>query len=118
MNLIEGYRNHMMRAGRIRDRMTRMEFWPYFIFNICLMWLFETFIRPHAFELNSFVGALLACVVLIFYFGPIVQRVNDANLRKRFLLVLLIPYVGVAIVGLMLAQKSYPATTEYGPCRA
>ena len=118
MNLIEGYRNHMMSVGRIHDRMTRAEFWPYFIFNIFLMFLFEKFIRPYAFELTGFIRTALIFAVLIFYFGPVIQRVNDANLRKRFLLVLIVPYVGVAIVTLMLLQKSYPATTQYGPCRA
>jgi uncharacterized membrane protein YhaH (DUF805 family) len=118
MNPIEGYRNYMMRAGRIRERMTRAEFWPSFLFNLLLMFLFEVYIRPHAFALNSFFDAVVFGLVLVFTLGPIIQRVNDANLRKRFLLCLLIPYGGIAIVGYMLIQKSYPATTEYGPCRA
>lgn len=118
MNLIEGYRDYMMRVGRIKERMTRKEFWPYFLFNFVLMALYEHFIRPYSFELNSFFNALVFAVVLVFIFGPIIQRVNDAQLRKRFLLSIFIPYAGVVIVALMLLQKSYPGTTEYGPYRS
>lgn len=117
MNPIVGYRDYMMRAGRIRERMTRAEFWPYFLFNLLLMFLFEVYIRPYAFELNSFFDTLVFGLVLVFTLGPIIQRVNDANLRKRFLLCLLIPYGGITIVALMCLQKSYPGTTEFGPCR-
>jgi uncharacterized membrane protein YhaH (DUF805 family) len=117
MNPIKGYCNYMMRVGRMNERMTRKEFWPYFIFNWGVLYVLDKVLKPLA--VNG--GGLLlniVCFVLMFYtFGPMIQRVNDAYLRKRFLLVLIVPYVGPAIVLLMLLRKSYPETTEYGPCR-
>jgi len=117
MNLIKGYRNYMMRVGRMNERMTRKEFWPPFIFNWGMLYVLDKVLKPWA--VNG--GGLLlnvVCFVLMFYiFGPMIQRVNDAYLRKRFLFVLIIPYAGPAIVLLMLLRRSYPETTEYGPCR-
>lgn len=117
MNPIKGYCNYMMRAGRMNERMTRKEFWPYFIFNWAVLYELDKVLKPLA--VNS--GGLLlniVCFVLMFYiFGPMIQRVNDAYLRKRFLFVLIVPYVGPTIVLLMLLRKSYPEATEYGPCR-
>ena len=117
MSPIKGYCNYMMRVGRMNERMTRKEFWPYFIFNWGVLYVLDKVLKPLTVNGD---GLLLnvVCFVLMFYiFGPMIQRVNDAYLRKKFLFLLIVPYVGPAIVFLMLLRKSYPETTEYGPCR-
>lgn len=118
MNLIQGYLDYMKRIGRIQERMTRTEFWPYFILNFGLLYVLGFVIAPLGIDRDGILSSLAFVVVLIFCFGPIIQRLNDAHLRRRFLLVLLIPYVGLAIVALMLLKPSFPATTQYGPCKA
>ena len=118
MNLIQGYLDYMRRIGRIQERMTRTEFWPYFIFNFVLLYILGFVIAPLGIDRDGILSSLAFVMIVIFCLGPIIQRLNDANLRRRFLLVLLIPYVGLAIVALMLLKPSFPATTQYGPCRA
>ena len=118
MNPIKGYCDYMRRVGRMNERMTRKEFWPYFIINWGVLYELEKLITPLGFDGNGLLSSVAFFVVLFFIMGPIIQRVNDANLRKKFLFLLIVPYVGPAIVLLMLLQKSYPDTTEYGPCRA
>ncbi|MBM6447235.1 MULTISPECIES: DUF805 domain-containing protein [Pseudomonas] len=117
MNPIKGYCNYMMRVGRMNERMTRKEFWPPFIFNWGMLYVLDKVLKPLAANGGSLLLNVVCFVLMFYIFGPMIQRVNDAYLRKRFLFVLIVPYVGPAIVLLMLLRKSHPETTEYGPCR-
>lgn len=118
MNPIKGYCDYMKRAFRMNERMTRTEFWPYFIFNFLVLNELDPFMRTLAANGHELLLSVLFFVFMFYVFGPIIQRVNDGNLRRRFLFVLILPYAGPAIVVLMLLKKSFPDTTEFGPCRA
>lgn len=118
MNPIKGYCNYMRRVFRMNERMTRAEFWPYFIFNFWVLYAVDPFMKKLAVNGYGWLLNVIFFILLFYILGPIIQRVNDGNLRKKFLFVLIVPYAGPAIVFCMLLKKSYPDTTEYGPCRA
>lgn len=117
MNPIKGYCNYMMRVGRMNERMTRKEFWPPFIFNWGMLYLLDKVLKPLAANGGSLLLNVVSFVLMFYILGPMIQRVNDAYLRKRFLFVLILPYAGPVIVLLMLLQRSYPEANEYGPYR-
>lgn len=108
----------MKRVFRMNERMTRAEFWPYFIFNFLVLYVLDPFMKALAVNGHNWLLNIMFFLLLFYILGPIIQRVNDGNLRKKFLFLLILPYVGPAIVFLMLLKKSYPYTTEFGPCRA
>lgn len=82
--LVPGYIKYMTSLFAISARKTRLEFWPYFAFNLWLMlWLPEDLVFY-----DFFLMYFILCI------PPMCQRMNDLGFPKKWLFVQLIPGIG------------------------
>lgn len=105
------YFDQLRQAGYYNQRMSRHEFWTFTLVNAMLTYL------VHGIPvLNA--AAFLVFLVLTGF--AMCQRLNDAEISRKWLIMLFLPYVNV--IGLFwlliyMCQPSYPATNDHGPCR-
>lgn len=100
---LKNYFNFEGRAGR-------KEFWYAFLFNFVVTFILGLFGK---------VGSILTCIwslaVLLPYLGVSARRLHDINKSGWYLLLALIPIVGIIILIIWWAREGDQAQNQYGP---
>ncbi|GBE14402.1 MAG TPA: DUF805 domain-containing protein [Proteobacteria bacterium] len=93
-------------------RATRREYWMFFLFNTIIT-LVIGFVEGIAGSLGIF-SMLYSLAVLIPGTGVSVRRLHDTDRSGWWLLISLIPLIGVIVLVVFTAQDSRPGDNQYG----
>lgn len=107
MELIRSYFSFLYAIGFVNRRMGVGRFWGFVITH----WSAVIIIG------GSSAGALsdLLTVAMLFLTGlSIVQRLNDAGIQRGWILLLLLPYLGWAIMAILLLSSSEAGMNRFG----
>ena len=100
-------------------RAGRKEYWFFFLFNLLFAFVFG-FIDGYVGTFNSEVGfGILSGIYLLLVLLPglavSVRRLHDSGRKGWWVLLALIPIIGVLLLLVLMAQDSEPGMNRYGP---
>ncbi|PSW14460.1 DUF805 domain-containing protein [Photobacterium rosenbergii] len=102
-----------------KGRAQRQEYWYFFLFNIiisvALSMLDSALGNPGAGEGAGAIGTVYSLAILIPSIAVGVRRLHDIGKTGWWMLIGLIPLVGVLVLLYFFVQDSQPAANEYGP---
>lgn len=101
--------NYVGFSGRAR----RTEFWMFILFNFLAAFVLG--ILDRILGLGGFLGGLYALAVLLPTIALWVRRLHDTGKSGLWLLIALIPAVGVIVLLVFACLDSEPAANQYGP---
>ena len=111
---LEALRKYAEFDGRAR----RQEFWTFQLFNLIIIvgLAFVDVATGIAAESDQFVlASIYSLVVLIPHLAVSVRRLHDTNRSGWFLLITLVPLIGVVIFLVFMAEEGQKGENEYGP---
>jgi uncharacterized membrane protein YhaH (DUF805 family) len=111
---VDGYRNAMHRYGEFAGRTSRRRYWIFLSFLLSgtmgAAWLDRWLGWPD--------GGMALPLFLAVHFVPFLsstaRRLRDAGWNSRWMILLLAPYLGVAIVFALAARPSVPDVPDAG----
>ena len=112
---LEALKKYAVFSGRAR----RMEFWYFFLFNliaVIVLTLIDTLIGT--FNIVQGVGLLssiYSLAVLIPYLAVTVRRLHDIDRTGWWILIYLIPLIGVIVLLVFALTPGTPGSNSYGP---
>ncbi|MDV5168416.1 DUF805 domain-containing protein [Photobacterium rosenbergii] len=102
-----------------KGRAQRQEYWYFFLFNIiisiALSMLDSALGNPGAGEGAGIIGTVYSLAILIPSIAVGVRRLHDIGKTGWWMLLGLIPLVGVLVLLYFFVQDSQPEANEYGP---
>ena len=102
-----------------KGRAQRQEYWYFFLFNIiisiALSMLDSALGNPGAGEGAGMIGTVYSLAILIPSIAVGVRRLHDTGRTGWWMLIGLIPLVGVLVLLYFFVQDSQPEANEYGP---
>ncbi|KHT63315.1 membrane protein [Photobacterium gaetbulicola] len=108
-------KNYAVFKGRSR----RQEYWYFFLFNIiisiALSMLDSALGNPGAGEGAGLIGTVYSLAVLVPSIAVGVRRLHDTGRTGWWMLIGLIPLIGLLVLLYFFIQDSQPAANEYGP---
>jgi len=108
IGFVEAVRNGFEQYLSVRGRASRAEYWWWVLFNAIVQLLLG----------DSRLGPLALFVLLVPGVTVLVRRLHDMDRSAWFLLVALIPVVGLIVLLIIVALPGTPASNTYGPPRA
>lgn len=102
------FKKYAVFGGRAR----RKEYWMFFLFNVIIS--IALAIADAVLGLG-FLSALYALAVLCPGFAVGVRRLHDTGRSAWWVLIILVPILGVLATLYFMVQDSQPGTNEYGP---
>ncbi len=96
-------------SGRAR----RTEYWMFFLFNLLIAFVLGAI--EGIFKGSGLLGTLYSLAVFIPSLAVGARRLHDTNRSGWWLLISLIPLIGVIILIVFLVQDSQPGENKYGP---
>jgi uncharacterized membrane protein YhaH (DUF805 family) len=94
-------------------RAHRTEYWMFFLFNIIIGIVLG--IIEGIFGGPGILGALYGLAVLVPGIAVGVRRLHDTNRTGWWLLIGLIPIIGIIVLIVFFVQDSQPGENQYGP---
>jgi len=107
IGFVEAIRNGFTQYASARGRASRAEYWWWVLFNAVVQLLLG----------DGLLGVLLVLVLVVPSVTVLVRRLHDRELSAWFLLVALIPAVGLLILLATLLLPGTPTSNRYGPPR-
>ncbi|WEM43550.1 DUF805 domain-containing protein [Photobacterium sp. DA100] len=108
-------KNYAVFKGRAR----RQEYWYFFLFNIiisiALSMLDSALGNPGAGEGAGIIGTIYSLAVLVPSIAVGVRRLHDIGRTGWWMLIGLIPLIGLLVLLYFFVQDSQAAANEYGP---
>jgi uncharacterized membrane protein YhaH (DUF805 family) len=112
---LETFRKYAVFAGRA----SRKEFWPFFLFNLFLIFAFcgidhlagTWYPESH----TGLISLICGSIILIPTIAVTVRRLHDIDRRGWWDLILFIPLAGIIPFLLFMAEDSQPGENKYGP---
>lgn len=112
---LEVFKKYAVFSGRAR----RQEYWYFLLFNIIVsIVLFVIDIVTGSFNAEvgmGLLGGIYALAVVIPGFGVSVRRLHDTGRSGWWLLISLIPLIGVIVLVVFLVQDSTAGENQFGP---
>ena len=112
---LEVLKNYAMFGGRAR----RKEYWYFFLFNFIISMILTVIdIAIGTFDEKTTVGLLggiYALAVLIPAIAVSVRRLHDTDRRGWWVLIALVPIIGVIVFIVFTVLDSDPGENQYGP---
>ncbi len=111
---LEVLKKYAVFSGRAR----RKEYWYFFLFNV-LITIVLLVIDGMTGTLNAeagigLLGGIYALAVLIPALAVSVRRLHDTDRSGWWLLIMLIPLIGVIVILVFMVQDSKPGENQYG----
>jgi len=106
---LEVLKKYAVFSGRAR----RKEFWMFYLINAIIS-VTLTFIEGLAGS-PGVVAGLYSLAVLLPFIAVGVRRLHDTNRSGRWMLIVLIPFIGIIVLFVFMAQDSQPGDNQYGP---
>lgn len=104
---MNSYLNTLKNLGYYNRRLSRSDFLVFVIAN-----------GLFALSLTG-ISAVINAITMIFFLVTTLfaaaQRLNDVGVGKKWLLLMLIPYVGQFLLAVWVLMAGHPATTRHGP---
>ncbi|MCQ1057791.1 DUF805 domain-containing protein [Photobacterium sp. DNB23_23_1] len=102
-----------------KGRARRQEYWYFFLFNIiisiALSMIDSALGNPGAGEGAGIIGTIYSLAILIPSIAVGVRRLHDTGRTGWWMLIGLIPLIGVLVLLYFFVLDSQPAVNEYGP---
>ncbi|MGR5061382.1 DUF805 domain-containing protein [Photobacterium sp. DNB22_13_2] len=102
-----------------KGRARRQEYWYFFLFNIiisiALSMIDSALGNPGAGEGAGLIGTIYSLAILIPSIAVGVRRLHDTGRTGWWMLLGLIPLIGVLVLMYFFVQDSQPVVNEYGP---
>lgn len=99
MNVLYSYIDFLVRSFDAESKTSRRCYWAVFGINAALSILLTSIgvMLPHGQPLEIYIGvsSVIATPLFIPFFTVIARRLNDADIRRRWMLLLLIPGLGL-----------------------
>ena len=109
---LEVLKKYAVFTGRAR----RKEYWLFFLVNTIISILIGAVLGVIGLEeLAMPVGIIYALVMLLPNLGVTFRRLHDTGRSGWWLLILLVPFVGVIVFFVFMALDSQPGDNKYGP---
>ena len=108
IGFVEAIRNGFEQYASARGRASRAEYWWWVLFNGIVQLLLG----------ESLLGVLAVFALIVPSIAVLVRRLHDLDRSAWFLLVALIPAVGLIVLVVMLALPGTAGSNRYGPPRA
>lgn len=116
---MEHYIGVLKKYAVFSGRANRMEFWMFMLFSILIsiaLNAIDNYVVPvEALRDIGILGAIYSLAVLIPSIAVAVRRLHDINRSAWWLLVLLIPVLGLVIMIVFCLLESTPGDNKYGP---
>ena len=91
-------------------RANRPEFWWFFLFNLIIGAILGCFGKA-----GVWLSSIWSLAILLPYLGVSVRRLHDINKSGWYLLLALIPIVGIIILIIWWAKEGDAGVNQYGP---
>jgi len=101
------------RYAQFTGRAGRAEYWWFFLANLIVSVLFNALGRATA--LFALIGLLYSLALLIPGIAVAIRRLHDTGRSGWWLLISLVPIVGIIVLIVFLATEGDPGANEYGP---
>lgn len=102
----------LKRYGDFRSRAHRAEFWSFFVVNALMVWIMGQ--AGHAVGIEA-ARLGYGVVVLLPALAVGARRLHDTGLSGWWLLVGVLPVVGIFVLVFLLARAGTPGDNRYGP---
>lgn len=113
------YLHVLKKYAVFKGRAQRQEYWYFFLFNIiisiALSMIDSALGNPGAGEGAGLIGTIYSLAILIPSIAVGVRRLHDTGRTGWWMLIGLIPLIGVLVLLYFFVQDSQPAVNEYGP---
>ena len=106
---LEVLKKYAVFSGRAR----RKEYWMFFLFNVIILFVLA-FVEGFAGS-PGIVSMLYSLAVLIPAIAVTVRRLHDTDRSGWWLLIALIPLIGMIVLLAFMVQDSKPGENQYGP---
>ena len=107
------YLDVLKKYAVFEGRARRKEFWMFFLFNLIIAFVLG--ILEGMIGTGGFLGVAYALAVFVPYLAVSVRRLHDTGRSGWFLLIGLIPIVGVIVLIVFFAQDSHAGPNNWGP---
>jgi uncharacterized membrane protein YhaH (DUF805 family) len=107
------YLDVLKKYAKFDGRARRKEYWMFVLFNVLIA--FGLGIIEALIGTGGFLGAVYALAVFIPNLAVAVRRLHDTGRSGWFLLIGLIPLVGVIVLIVFFVQDSQPGSNKWGP---
>ncbi|MGY5351811.1 DUF805 domain-containing protein [Wenyingzhuangia sp. IMCC45533] len=95
-------------------RARRKEYWMFFLFNLIISWSLQGIGFATGISAIVYLASIYGLVVFLPSLAVAVRRLHDVNKSGWFLLVSLIPLVGIIWLIVVLATEGDKGTNQYG----
>ena len=102
-------RKYAVFEGRAR----RKEYWMFVLFNLIVAFVLA--IIEGMIGTGGFIGAVYALAVFVPNLAVAVRRLHDTGRSGWFLLIGLIPLIGIIVLIVFFVQESQPGANKWGP---
>jgi uncharacterized membrane protein YhaH (DUF805 family) len=116
---LKSYLEALRKYAVFEGRTSRKEFWQYCLFwfiNFCVLGMIDGVTGLH--DMFNHMG-FLSFIYVLLTVSPTAalsaRRLHDANSSGWWALLLLIPLVGIAIIGCLSMRDGNPSDNQYGP---
>ena len=106
---VEVLKKYAVFGGRAR----RMEYWMFFLFNFIIAIVLS--VGGRITHIGPWLNLVYSLAVLIPGIAVSVRRLHDTNRSGWWLLIALVPFVGVIILLVFMFLDSQPGDNQYGP---
>jgi uncharacterized membrane protein YhaH (DUF805 family) len=110
--MINWYMHVLTNYAQFSGRARRAEYWNFFLVNLIIMLVLEFVL---GFMHLGFIAYLYSLAVLIPSIAVGIRRLHDTNRSGWWLLISLVPFVGIVVVLVLLALEGTPGPNQYGP---
>ena len=101
------------RYAQFTGRAGRAEYWWFFLANLIVSVVLNVLARASG--LFSILGLVYSLALLVPGLAVAVRRLHDTGKSGWWLLIALVPIVGVIVLIIFLASEGDPGENEYGP---
>src|SRR6266571_3963720 len=98
-------------SGRAR----RNEYWMFFLFNLIIIIALSLIGRVVLGNAGSVLSSIYSLAVLLPGLGVTVRRLHDTDRSGWWILIELVPVIGVIVLIVFLVQDSQAGDNQYGP---
>jgi uncharacterized membrane protein YhaH (DUF805 family) len=114
MIMVEAFKRVVMeRYAQFDGRATRAEYWWFFLANLLISVVIQVLIGVS--DLFLIVSLIVSLALLIPGLAVAVRRLHDTDRSGWWMLIALIPLVGIIVLIVFLASEGDPGPNQYGP---
>ncbi len=113
--MIEYFKLALSKYAQFTGRSRRSEYWYFFLVNMILSYGLQGLAMATEMSIFGILAAVVGLALLIPGIAVAVRRLHDIGRSGWWLLIALVPLVGIFVLLYWLATDSQPGANEYGP---